>query len=464
MKIVSFKGEKIRGYQNHSIEFRDNVTFLIGINGSGKTTVLNLIQGLLTPSLRILSTIEYSHVEVELRMDQDEKKIVVSSSKREEFITLSINKGNNIPIVKDEFRNKLHDIIESGINDIDPDDFSFVDDSFIQSEVYREINRIATPLFISLDRVVMEQLNNIERRNMYAHRNNRNVALNINDCLEVIQNNIYSLYRKNSTLQNQYIVEFRNQVVKTSLKFNNDDFSLLNQRRNLSEEKEKIEEREKDFLEAIKGLEMEEIIEEAQSFFKKLKSALNIILSSEEVVDDKKRNEATITWILNNTQLLKVDEIIESGHSYQQKMERLKAPISRFIHSINLFFKESNKQLVISKTGDIKIIYSNTDKNPSLRRVNNIKELSSGEKQIIAMFGSLIFHNNSNISDIYFVDEPEVSLHLSWQDIYVDALLTACPNNQFILATHSPNIISDINRRDWCVDLSPNFDKRNGSI
>lgn len=252
MKIVSFKGEKIRGYQNHSIEFRDNVTFLIGINGSGKTTVLNLIQGLLTPSLRILSTIEYSHVEVELRMDQDEKKIVVSSSKREEFITLSINKGNNIPIVKDEFRNKLHDIIESGINDIDPDDFSFVDDSFIQSEVYREINRIATPLFISLDRVVMEQLNNIERRNMYAHRNNRNVALNINDCLEAIQNNIYSLYRKNSTLQNQYIVEFRNQVVKTSLKFNNDDFSLLNQRRNLSEEKEKIEEREKDFLEAIK--------------------------------------------------------------------------------------------------------------------------------------------------------------------------------------------------------------------
>lgn len=455
MKLISFRGEKIRGYQNHSIEFRDNVTFLIGINGSGKTTVLNLIQGLLTPSLRILSTIEYSHVEVELRIDQGGKKIVVSSSKHEEFITLSINKGNNIPIVEEVFRNKLYDIIESGLNDIDLDDFSFVDESFIQSEFYREINRVATPLFISLDRVAMEQLNNIERRNMYAHKRNRTVALNINDCLEAIQNNIYSLFRKNSTLQNKYIVEFRNQVVKTSLKFNNDDFSLLNQSKNLLEEKRKIEEREKDFLEAIKGLEMEEIIEEAQIFFKKLNDALSIMLSRQDEVDEKKRNEATITWILNNTQLLKVDEIIESGHSYQKKMERLKAPISRFIHSINLFFKESNKQLAISKTGDIKIIYSNTDKNPSLRIVNNIKELSSGEKQIIAMFGSLIFHNNSDISDIYFVDEPEVSLHLSWQDLYVDALLTACPNNQFILATHSPNIISKSERRDWCVDLSP---------
>ena len=317
MKLISFIGENIRGYQNHCINFRDGVTFLIGINGSGKTTVLNLIQGLLTPSLRILSTIEYSHVEVELRIDQGGKKIVVSSSKHEEFITLSINKGNNIPIVEEVFRNKLYDIIESGLNDIDLDDFSFVDESFIQSEFYREINRVATPLFISLDRVAMEQLNNIERRNMYAHKRNRTVALNINDCLEAIQNNIYSLYRKNSTLQNKYIVEFRNQVVKTSLKFNNDDFSLLNQSKNLLEEKRKIEEREKDFLEAIKGLEMEDIIEEAQIFFKKLNDALSIMLSRQDEVDEKKRNEATITWILNNRKwalVPKEDGTVKSPH------------------------------------------------------------------------------------------------------------------------------------------------------
>lgn len=455
MKLISFRGENIRGYQNHYINFRDGVTFLIGINGSGKTTVLNLIQGLLTPSLKILATIEYSYIEIELVVNQDMKKIVVSSSKSEDLIAISINIGNQSPLVAEISRNKLNNLIEIEQDNIISSESSFIDDPFIQFESYKEIRKlIKTPLFISLDRVPTEQLNNIERRNIFAHKRNRNVVLNINDCLEAIQNNIYSLFRKNSTLQNQYIVEFRNQVVKTSLKFNNDDFSLLNQRRNLSEEKEKIEEREKDFLEAIKGLEMEEIIEEAQSFFKKLKYALNIMLSNDKVIDDKARNEATITWILNNTQLLKVDEIIESGHSYQKKMERLKDPISRFIHSINLFFKESNKQLVISKTGDIKIIYSNTDKNPSQRRVNNIKELSSGEKQIIAMFGSLIFHNNSNISDIYFVDEPEVSLHLSWQDLYVDALLTACPNNQFILATHSPNIISKSERREWCVDLS----------
>ena len=39
MKLIRFKGENIRGYQLQSIDFRDRLTFLIGINGSGKTTV-----------------------------------------------------------------------------------------------------------------------------------------------------------------------------------------------------------------------------------------------------------------------------------------------------------------------------------------------------------------------------------------------------------------------------------------
>lgn len=268
MKLISFRGENIRGYQNHCINFRNGVTFLIGINGSGKTTVLNLIQGLLTPSLKILATIEYSYIEVELVVNQDMKKIVVSSTKSEDLIAISIAIGGQPPLIAEISRNKLNSLIEIEQDNITSAELPFVDDPFIQSESYKEIRKlIKTPLFISLDRVSTEQLNNIERRNIFAHRRSRNVVLNINDCLEAIQNNIYSLYRRNSTLQNQYIVEFRNQVVRTSLKFNNGDFSFLSQSRNLLEEKGKIEKKETDFLEAIKGLEMEDIIEEAQVFF-----------------------------------------------------------------------------------------------------------------------------------------------------------------------------------------------------
>ena len=457
MKIVSFKGEKIRGYQNHSIHFHDGVTFLIGINGSGKTTVLNLIQGLLTPSLNILDAIEYSNIEVEVLVDLDEKKFVISSNKSEDVISLSIQRGSKNSFVSEFSRYKLKNILEE--EQIILDEMLFTDDA-IEYKAYNEIRRkVKTPLFISLERSQNEQCDSIERRNPFVRKRDRINSMNINDCLDNIQDKIYILFRKNFTRQNKYINEFRNQVVKASLKFNSDVISSLNNSGSFLKEKSKIEKREKDFLEAIKGLENDDsIIKEAQNFFTKLKETLDIMLSKDSKEDE--RTDATMTWVLNNTQLLKIDEIIENGHSYQQKMEKLEDPINRFTHSVNLFFRESNKQLIISKTGDIKVLYSNYN----LKKVNNIKELSSGEKQIIAMFGSLIFHDGNNTSDVYFVDEPEISLHLSWQDIYVDALLTACPNNQFILATHSPNIISDINRRDWCVDLSPNFDKRNGSI
>ena len=71
MKLISFKGEKIRGYQNHSINFRDGLTFLIGINGSGKTTVLRLLQGLLTPSYLDLAQIEFSTICVQFTNKED---------------------------------------------------------------------------------------------------------------------------------------------------------------------------------------------------------------------------------------------------------------------------------------------------------------------------------------------------------------------------------------------------------
>lgn len=47
MKLISLYVQDMRGYITKKINFRDSVTFLIGINGLGKTTVLKLLNGLL---------------------------------------------------------------------------------------------------------------------------------------------------------------------------------------------------------------------------------------------------------------------------------------------------------------------------------------------------------------------------------------------------------------------------------
>ena len=71
-----------------------------------------------------------------------------------------------------------------------------------------------------------------------------------------------------------------------------------------------------------------------------------------------------------------------------------------------------------------------------------LEALSSGEKNDFIMFYNLIF--NCNDCKI-FVDEPEISLHIEWQERYIDDLSEICEMNniQALVATHSPNIIYD---------------------
>ena len=71
MKLKTLYVENMRGYISKKINFRDSVTFLIGINGSGKTTVLNLLSGLLKPSIKELVEIEYSYLKLEFEDNQN---------------------------------------------------------------------------------------------------------------------------------------------------------------------------------------------------------------------------------------------------------------------------------------------------------------------------------------------------------------------------------------------------------
>jgi predicted ATP-binding protein involved in virulence len=58
--------------------------------------------------------------------------------------------------------------------------------------------------------------------------------------------------------------------------------------------------------------------------------------------------------------------------------------------------------------------------------------------------------------EIFIIDEPELSLHLGWQELFVDSITTSSPETQFILATHSPSIVGSIENEELCIDLSIN--------
>ena len=68
-------------------------------------------------------------------------------------------------------------------------------------------------------------------------------------------------------------------------------------------------------------------------------------------------------------------------------------------------------------------------------------QLSSGEKQILVILLTVLAEDGQPY--VLFMDEPEVSLHVEWQQKLISLIRSLNPKVQIILTTHSPAVIMD---------------------
>lgn len=68
-------------------------------------------------------------------------------------------------------------------------------------------------------------------------------------------------------------------------------------------------------------------------------------------------------------------------------------------------------------------------------------KLSSGEKQMLVILLTVLVQDNAHC--VFFMDEPEASLHIEWQQKLVAMIRELNPNAQIILTTHSPAVIME---------------------
>ncbi len=89
-----------------------------------------------------------------------------------------------------------------------------------------------------------------------------------------------------------------------------------------------------------------------------------------------------------------------------------------------------------------------------------VNQLSDGEKSLLAMTGDLarrLAIANPSLSDpcqasaVVLIDEIEQHLHPSWQRKIIPALRRTFPNCQFIITTHSPQVLSQVHKEDIFV-------------
>ena len=70
----------------------------------------------------------------------------------------------------------------------------------------------------------------------------------------------------------------------------------------------------------------------------------------------------------------------------------------------------------------------------------SLSSLSSGEKQSLRIFIDVLRAEQNTL----LIDEPELSLHVDWQRSLIASMRELNPDTQLILATHSPEVMAEV--------------------
>ncbi|HSC69441.1 MAG TPA: AAA family ATPase, partial [Cellvibrio sp.] len=152
------------------------------------------------------------------------------------------------------------------------------------------------------------------------------------------------------------------------------------------------------------------------------------------------KDGVNVEWLLNKAQVERMSKIVEIIDDHKSKIDNLFKPINDFLSVVNSFYRDSNKSLEVDTVGQIFV--ARPDKSKC-----TIEGLSSGERQLLVIFAHSFFNRHSNKKNVFIIDEPELSLHLGWQEKFSETIFSINPKSQYILATHSPEIIGNLKNK-----------------
>ena len=127
----------------------------------------------------------------------------------------------------------------------------------------------------------------------------------------------------------------------------------------------------------------------------------------------------------------RIIDVLQSGEpDAAERAQKISEPKKKFQDLLDKLFAETGKRLVRTKN---EILFS------QIGEELTPYQLSSGEKQLLAILLTVLTEDNQHY--VLFMDEPEVSLHIDWQQKLIEMILDLNPNVQIILTTHSPAVI-----------------------
>lgn len=390
------------------------LNFLIGRNGTGKTTVINLIAAVLLADFERLDKIHFSKVVIQLKPLHGRGRPSIEVTKRAK---------EKLPYSDIDFKIKISPDQEVRFDlDAFAEEFAYrgAPQRFMRDRIYHEkylyvkkqLEEVVNVTWLSVSRWADDR----------THSDDRKFQSAVDQKLMQINVELVKYFSKLSSTFSEKTKEFqKNSFLLLTRVDNEEDIHTFLSNVEIEHEKTALE-----GIFTLLGVEERKYQRQLQQTISQFKTAKKKFLSGDGVsLND-------LFYLLN----------AHRAHSLVGLYETLKTQSTEIFDPKNAFLEVLNDLLMprkwasLSKTNELVIEARSESEEP---RPIRLDELSSGEKQLLIILGQALLQEQRTA--IYIADEPELSLHVEWQELLTSAIARLNPNAQVIFATHSPDIV-----------------------
>ena len=443
MHLKKLEMRNLYGTLDKVVNFNQDLNLLVGINGSGKTSVLNIIDWLLSPNLQKMCVTPFD--KLTLTFSYDRSIYTIEAVQKGLNFSLNLKKsGKNLyaPIKVKLQRNPLK--IDPSEVDSWLERYEGLKPETSELPLWSFMSKLPKPVVIALDRSISAEVNNrvymdIEPRvAAWGRKNIRNISP-LDKVREVTSSN-FNTYRFTVAALNERL---KARIVMSALRVPETGQNAAKIKVKTDKDIDQLEQKVISYLSAsIRDID---VIKPIKSFFKRSKALTQTSVSSETV-----QQGLFSTFYAN--QLMQIDEMAQAFNEFETNSANAYEKLKSYLDTVNLFLADSKKKIIFSQPSNILSFYAINEAGSLDSEAHPIDHLSSGEKQILILFTFLAFVAEDN--RIFIVDEPELSLHPKWQSEFTQSFLRLKPKlTQLLLATHSPEIVG--NHKSDCVVLLP---------